>query len=216
MSSETGVGKTKLLTVYHELVSACNIDKDSRQSALLALLQDFVAQHQEHLQPAQPEAIAQDNLVLAAVMQRQQRPQQADRPAASVMDTLKQLRETGTTVTGLHTLATQVAAVLTSQSTDASKQALNRFLSSVLEFVQGHITSNRLVDQKQLASILESLRTQGPAANGVMEQALALQKAYLMAAPASQAAPQPNQAFIDELLLDHIAQEDSMTACTCC
>ena len=203
MSSDTGVGKTKLLTVYHDLVSARNTARDSRHTALLGVLQDFITEHQEALLPADAEAAA--NPVLTAVMHRQQQP---DAPALSVMDTLKQLREGGADSAGMYALASQVAALLTSKGTTASKDALNRFLSAVLEFVQAQVAANMLLDKPQLAYILTALQSQA-AGGDAMDQANALHKAYMI--EPSQAAQPCNQACIDDLLLDHIAPEDLIT-----
>ena len=169
MSSDTGVGKTKLLTVFHELVSANSTANDNRETALLGVLQDFISKHQEALLPADAEAEA--NPVQTAVMHRQQQP---DAPTVSVMETLKQLRERGANSAGMYDLASRVAALLTSRGT-----TLNRFLSSLLEFVQAQVAANKLLDKQQLAYILTALQSQ-PAGHDAMEQAKALHKAYLI------------------------------------
>lgn len=204
MSSDTGVGKTKLLTVYHDLVSARATAQDNRHTALLGLLQDFISQNQEALLSADAEAEA--NPVPAAVMHRQQQP---DAPPLSVIESLKQLRESGAGSAGMYDLAVRVSALLASQSTPASKLNLNTFLSTILEFIQTQVTANQLLDKQQLAYILTVLRTQA-AGQGVMGQALALHKAYLME-PGQAAQQQPGQACIDDLLLDHVAPEDPIT-----
>lgn len=203
MSSDTGVGKTKLLTVYHDLVSARNTARDSRHTALLGVLQDFITEHQEALLPADAEAAAKP--VLTAVMHRQQQP---DAPALSVVDTLRQLREGGADSAGMYALASQVAALLTFKGTTASKDALNCFLSAVLEFVQAQVAANTLLDKPQLAYILTALQSQAAGVDA-MNQANALHKAYLI--EPSQAAQQSTQACIDDLLLDYIAREDLIT-----
>lgn len=203
MSSDTGVGKTKLLTVYHDLVSARNTARDNRHTSLLGVLQGFITEHQEALLPADAETEA--NPALTAVMHRQQQP---GAPALSVTDTLKQLREGGAGSAGMYTLASRVVTHLTSRATTASKDALNRFLSAILDFVQAQVQANMLLDKAQLAYILAALQS-GAAGNDAMEQASALHKAYLM--EPSQAAQQSTQACIDDLLLDHIAPEDLIT-----
>ena len=203
MSSDTGVGKTKLLTVYHDLVSACNTARDSRHTALLGVLQGFITEHQEALLPADAEAEA--NPVQTAVMHRLQQP---DAPAQSAMDTLKQLREGGADSGGMYTLASRVAALLTSKGTTASKDALNRFLSAILEFVQEQVAANTLLDKPQLAYILTALQSQALGGDA-MDQAKALHRVYSI--EPSQAVQQPTQACIDDLLLDHIAPEDLIT-----
>lgn len=210
MRSETGVGKTKLLTVYHELVGLRTTERGSQQTDLLALLQTFVTKEQDLLQPAQAEAPAQGNHVLAAVMQRQQQPQQPE-AQASVTDSLKQLRESGATPSGLFSLASQLAAVLTHTATADSQKALNRFLSALLGFAQDQVTANKLLDKQQLAYILESLQAHA-AANSTMQQALAFQKAYSMEPAACQDAHQRQQTPVDDLLLDDIVPEDAITA----
>ena len=203
MSSDTGVGKTKLLTVYHELVNAHSTVRDSRHSAPLGLLQGFISQNQDALQPA--DAAAEGNPVLAAVMHRHQQPDAAPLP---IVDTLKDLRESGAGTAAMYNLASRVAAQLASQSTPASDLTLNTFLSAALEFVQAQVTANPLLDKQQLAYILTALGARGQGQN-VMEQALALHKAYLL--EPGQATQQPGQACIDDLLLDHVAPEDPIT-----
>ena len=200
MSSHTGVGKTKLLTVYHDLVSAGNTARDGRHSALLGVLQGFITEHQDTLLPADAEAEA--NPVLTAVMHRQQQPHAS---ALSVMDTLKQLREGGADSAGMYTLASRVAALLTSKGTAASKDALNRFLSAILEFVQAQVVANTLLDKPQLAYILTALQARA-AGGDAMDQANALHKAYLI--EPILAAQQPAETRMDDLLLDYIAPED--------
>lgn len=199
MSSDTGVGKTKLLTVYHELVSSHSTTRDSRQTALLGLLQDFITQHQAALVPA--DADVEGNPVVTAVMHRQQQP---DAPPLSVMDTLKEVRESGAGLASMYGLASRVLALLTAQSTPASNLTLNSLLSTILEFVQAQVTANKLLDKQQLAYILTALQARAPGQE-VMEQAFALHKAYLMEPQ------QPSQACIDDLLLDHVAPEDPIT-----
>lgn len=203
MSSDTGVGKTKLLTVYHELISAHSTVRDSRHSALLGLLQDFISQNQDALSAADAEADA--NPVLAAVMHRQQQP---DAPPLSILDTLKEVREHGASLTAMYDLVSRVAAQLASQSTPASNRTLNTFLAVVLEFVQAQLAANALLDKQQLAYILTALQARGTEQD-VMEQACALHKAYLL--EPGQAGTQPDQACIDDLLLDHVAPDDPIT-----
>lgn len=210
MSSETGVGKTKLLTVYHELITACNAARDTRQEALLGLLQTFATDHHDTLLPADAPEPAANNAVLAAVLQNQQDPAQPEAPEPSVMDTLKQLRESGCNVSGLHSLACQIVTELTDRSTAAGRRALNQLVSELIDFIGLQLTSNKLLDHEQLAYVLHTLRAAGTA-DGLVDKATAARKAYLLDPANWQAVLHDTQACLDELTLDHLDPTEPVT-----
>jgi len=210
MSSETGVGKTKLLTVYHELITACNAARDTRQEALLGLLQTFATDHHDALLPADVPEPAGNNAVLAAVLQNQQDPAQPEAPEPSVMDRLKQLRERGCDVAGLHSIACQLVTELTDSPTAARSCALNQLLSALIDFIGLQLTSNKLLDHEQLAYVLHTVRAAG-AADELVDKATAAHKAYLLDQGNWQAIPHDTQACIDELTLDHLDPTEAAT-----
>ena len=210
MSSETGVGKTKLLTVYHELITACNAARDTRQEALLGLLQTFATDHHDALSPADVPEPAGNNAVLAAVLQNQQDPAQPEAPEPSVMDRLKQLRERGCDVAGLHSIACQLVTELTDSPTAARSCALNQLLSALIDFIGLQLTSNKLLDHEQLAYVLHTVRAAG-AADELVDKATAAHKAYLLDQGNWQAIPHDTQACIDELTLDHLDPTEAAT-----
>jgi len=210
MSSETGVGKTKLLTVYHELITACNAARDTRQEALLGLLQTFATDHHDALLPADVPEPAGNNAVLAAVLQNQQDPAQPEAPEPSVMDRLKQLRERGCDVAGLHSIACQLVTELTDSPTVARSCALNQLLSALIDFIGLQLTSNKLLDHEQLAYVLHTVRAAG-AADELVDKATAAHKAYLLDQGNWQAIPHDTQACIDELTLDHLDPTEAAT-----
>ena len=210
MSSETGVGKTKLLTVYHELITACNASRDSRQEALLGLLQTFATDHCDALLPADAPEPATNNAVLAAVLQNQQDPAQPEAPEPSVMDRLKQLRERGCDVAGLHSIACQLVTELTDRPTAAGSRALNQLLAALIDFIGLQLTSNKLLDHEQLAYVLHTLRAAGTAV-GLVDKATAARKAYLLDPATWQAVPHDTQACLDELTLDHLDPTEAVT-----
>ncbi len=212
MSSETGVGKTKLLTVYHELITACNASRDTRQEALLGLLQTFATDHHDALLPADAPEPAANNAVLAAVLQNQQDPAQleAPEPSDSVMDRLKQLRERGCDMPGLHSIACRLVTELTDRPTAARSCALNQLLSALIDFIGLQLTSNKLLDHEQLAYVLHTLRAAGTA-DGLVDKATAARKAYLLDPASWQAVPHDTQACIDELTLDHQGPTEAVT-----
>ena len=211
MSSETGVGKTKLLTVYHQLISASNAATESRQEALLGLYQTFVADHGDVLSPAAAQGSANNNVLLAAVLQQlQQDPAHPDAPATPVLQELRQLRESGCNVSGLHRMACQVVAQLTATGTADSRLALKIFLSALIDFVSAQLTENKLLDHEQLACMLHALHGHD-AQNDLMDRARAAGKAYLMDPSIWQALPHNTQACIDDLLLDYLGSTNAVT-----
>ena len=210
MSSETGVGKTKLLTVYHELITACNAARDTRQEALLGLLQTFATDHHHTLLPADAPEPAANNAVLAAVLQPQQDPAQPEAPEPSVTDRLKQLRERGCDMAGLHSIARQLVTELTDSPTAAGSCALNHLLSALIDFIGLQLTSNKLLDHEQLAYVLHTLQAAGTA-DGLVDKATAARKAYLLDPASWQAEPHDTQACIDELTLDHQDPTEAVT-----
>ena len=209
MSSETGVGKTKLLTVYHELLSARTTASDSCQVALLGLLQTFEKEHHELLlPPTHEQQPGVDNTVLAAVMQND--PEIPVTPALSVAERLRQLREHGADAAGLHSTACQIADSLRDTATDAGKQALHRFLAEVVDFTGERLLANQLLDKEQLACVLHAVLSERTA-DGLINSAQAARNAYLMQPQIWQAQQHDTQAAVDELQLGNIAPTDVIT-----
>ena len=202
MSSETGVGKTKLLTVYHDLITACNAARDSRQEALLGLLQAFATEHCDVLVPTEPTGNA---VVVAALLQNQ-----PEVPEPSVTDHLKQLREEGGAVSELYSIACQLVSTLDDTNSDTSRHGLNRLLSALIDFIGSQLTGNKLLDHEQLAYILHALEAAG-AVDGLMDRATAAGKAYLLDPSGWQATQHDTQACIDELVLDNMDATDAVT-----
>ena len=210
MRSETGVGKTKLLTVYHDLISADTAAIDGRQNTLLALLQSFERDHHDLLLPAADQQPVAGNAVLAMVMQNNQDAGHPNAPAVSVAQRLGQLREAGVDAAGLHSLACHIVNVLHDIATDASKAVLNRFLSSLVDFVQAELLANKLLDKEQLACILHTMCSED-VNDGHVNAASAARKAHIMQPHIWQAQQHDTQACIDELQLDNIDPADIIT-----
>lgn len=204
------MGKTRLLTVYHELVSAGTSATDSRQTKLLGLLQRFEGQNRETLLADADQQPAAGNAVLAMVMQADHAVEQPNAPAVPIAQQLKQLREAGCSAAGLHSTARQVVDVLLAKATNTSISALNRFLAAVLDFMQAELLADRLLDKEQLACILHALQP-AVTAGGAVAAASAARKAYLMQ-PGLWLAQQHNAAAcLDELLLDDVAEGEVIT-----
>ena len=158
ISSETGVGKTKLLTVYHDLISASTVKKDRHQAALLGLLQKFAGTHEVLLTPKPGQAAAQSQWALALVGQQNEAVQTQE--AESIAETLKRLRESGPDAVSLHKLMCRMLRQLCSlhdaNPTDVRPlAALDEALTELQAFVKDTLLADKLVNQQQLAYVLQ-------------------------------------------------------------
>ena len=210
MESETGVGQTKLLMVYHELVSGAEMVKTRREEALLGLLQHFETEHQELLlDTAQLQPVARSTgfgATMAAMLHRPLAPPVA--PLLPVTDQIKQLREEGVEVYGLHSVASQIVTTLSAHETDDSSEAVCKFVTRLLIFVAAEVESDRMLDTDQLEYILHTLLTNDDL-EAVMKQAAGAVQAYKVSAAAWQAAP--HGACWDQHVQDALAGGDANT-----
>ncbi len=148
ISSETGVGKTKLLTVFHDLISASTVKKDRHQATLLGLLHKFASRHEALLTPL--------SLALAGQQHQALQPEEAE----SIAETLKRLRESGPGAVSLHKLMCHMLRQLCSshdaKPTDVrTLAALDELLNELQAFVKDTLLADKLVNQQQLAYVLE-------------------------------------------------------------
>ena len=171
ISSETGVGKTKLLTVFHDLISASTVKKDRHQATLLGLLHKFASRHEALLTPL--------SLALAGQQHQALQPEEAE----SIAETLKRLRESGPDAVSLHKLTCHMLRQLCSLDVVTSDggrtlAALDELLNELQAFVMDSLRADKLVNQQQLAYVLQhaldgSWRT-------VIERTQAACKGYLV------------------------------------
>ena len=162
MSSETGVGKTKLLTVYHDLVSSNTAADDAHMAALLGLLQDF-ARHNESLlvcKPVVQSPAPQWALALSSQLSRAEQSQQE--PEVAVAALLKKLRDKGPDATGLHRLICSMMSMICSQPEHDATPALDGLLSQLAAFIKEQLHLDRLIDRKQLAYVLQQFSGDAP------------------------------------------------------
>jgi len=181
ISSETGVGKTKLLTVYHDLISASTVKKDRHQATLLGLLQKFASRHEALLTPKHTQAAAVSQWALALAGQQNEALQTEE--AESIAETLKRLRESGPDAVSLHKLTCHMLRQLCSLDVVTSDggrtlAALDELLNELQAFVMDSLRADKLVNQQQLAYVLQhaldgSWRT-------VIERTQAACKGYLV------------------------------------
>ena len=165
MSSETGVGKTKLLTVYHDLISCKATANDARMAALLGVLQDYAGQHKSLLVQSLADSLRRYGLALSERFRESTRysaPQPQQEPEGAVTAMLKQLRENGPDAIGLHRLICCMMAGICSQPAHDAVPALDGLLNKLEAFFKEQLLTDMLLDTQQLAYVLQHFDRDAP------------------------------------------------------
>ncbi len=193
MSSETGVGKTKLLTVYHDLISSRGTaKKESHQTALLGLLQKFATAHEALLELLAPATAAVNHWALALAGSRfVTRALMPAEPVQSVAGVLRHLRESGSDAVGLHKLMCQMLRLLCQRGDASCIQALDSLLVELQAFACT-LLEDKLTDKQQLAYVLQHVHDDGQGPwETVTDRAIAACQAYVIEKFSSQSLQHP-------------------------
>ena len=193
MSSETGVGKTKLLTVYHKIVGLGAVGHTPSEDALLGLLHTFITSHVDELLPIPAEG-------QQVVLLQEQHPAPAA-VAPQIADSLRQQREEGVDPAGLYSIASDIVTLLRLKDTESSDQVLAAFYAMVSAFIHAQLSDSKLLDHEQLAWMLHSL-SGDEHYDEVMGSAAAASAAYKRSPAAWKALQLEAQDVIDSFLAD--------------